>query len=63
MEELAVAARADLIDRRGVQVDEDGTRHVFAAARLGEEGLEGARVSYILRVRVGPAIGSQAVLE
>jgi len=63
MEELAVAARADLIDRRGVQVDEDGARNVFATARLCEEGLVGAPSPYILRIGVGPAIGAQAVLE
>lgn len=63
VEELAVVTGADLVDGGGVEVDEDGARHVFAAAGLGEEGLVGARVADILDVGVGTAIGTKAVLE
>ena len=63
VEELAVGASSDLVDGRGVQVDEDGTRDVFAAASLGEEGLVRARLTKFLRIGVGAAIRQQAVLE
>lgn len=39
VKERAVATGADLVDWGGVEVDEDGARHVFAAAGLGEEGV------------------------
>jgi hypothetical protein len=42
---------------RGVQVDKDGARHVLAAARLGEEGLERSALVELLRIGVGTAIG------
>lgn len=63
VEELAVGASSDLVDGRGVQVDEDGTRDVFAAASLGEESLVRARLTKLLRIGVGAAIRQQAVLE
>ena len=63
MEQLAVCTSSDLVNRRRVQVDEDGTRHVFAAAGLGEEGLVGATLAELLRIGVGTTIGQQAVLE
>jgi hypothetical protein len=47
----------------GVQVDEDGAWHVFAAAGLGEEGLEGARVGEVRRIGVGATICQETVLE
>ena len=40
MEQLTVRTRADLIDHRRLQVDEDTSRNVLASARLGEEGVE-----------------------
>ena len=40
MEQLTVRTRADLIDHRRLQVDEDAARNVLASARLGEEGVE-----------------------
>lgn len=63
MEERAVATGANLVDRGGVEVDEDGTGHVFAAAGLGEEGIVGACVANITDVGVGAAVVAKAVLE
>lgn len=63
MEQLTVRAGTDLIDGRRVQIDEEGPGNVFAAARLGEEGLERPRVTRVLDVGVGAAIGPEPVLE
>ncbi len=63
MEELAVVASANLIDGGRVQIDEDGSRDIFAIAGFGEEGLERPGISNVLGIRVGTAIGSEAVLE
>lgn len=63
VEELAVAAGADLVDGGGVQVNEDGPGNVFAAAGLREEGVEGAWVANVLDVGVGAAIRAEAVLQ
>ena len=64
VEELAVVAGADLIDRRGVEVDEDGAGDIFAAARLVEEGLERARISALgVGVRKRAAIRPKAMLK
>uniref|UniRef100_A0AAG5DK92 Secreted protein n=1 Tax=Anopheles atroparvus TaxID=41427 RepID=A0AAG5DK92_ANOAO len=40
VEQLAVCAGAHLVHDRRLQVDEHGTRHVLAGARLREEGVE-----------------------
>jgi hypothetical protein len=48
---------------RWVQVDEDGAGDVFAAARLGEEGLEGATLREVCCIRVGATVSQKAVLE
>jgi hypothetical protein len=63
VEERAVVTGADLVNGRGVQVDEDGAGHVFAATGLGEEGLERAYLGALLRIGVGTTIMSEAVLE
>lgn len=63
VEERTVRAGPDLVDRRGVQVEEDGPRDVFAIARLAEEGLVGATLGGVGRVGVGPAVGAEAVLQ
>lgn len=64
VEELAVTARTNLVDGGRIEVAEDGARHVFAAAGLAEESLEGARVTDVLGdVFVGLSVGAQAVLE
>ena len=41
VEELAVGARADLVDDGRLEVEEDAARDVLPGARLGEEGVEG----------------------
>lgn len=48
---------------RGVQVDKDGTGHVFAATGLGEEGLEGTALGEVCRIGVGTAVGKEAMLQ
>jgi len=63
VEELAVGPGTDLVDGRRVEVHENGTGNMLAAARLGEERLERARVADILGVGVGAAIGAEAMLE
>ncbi len=63
MEELAVGPRADLIDGGGVEIDEDGTRNVFAVASFREEGLEGPGIADILGIRLRAAVDPKAVLE
>lgn len=63
VEELAVRAGTDLVDRGRVEIDEDGTRHIFAAAGLGEESLERATLADILGLRVRATISSETVLE
>ena len=40
VEQLTVSTRADLIDDRRLQINEDAARNVLAGARLGEEGVE-----------------------
>jgi hypothetical protein len=44
MEKLAVIARANFVYWRGVEIDEDGARDVFAASSLGEDSIELTRV-------------------
>lgn len=63
VEELSVITGADLIDRAGVQVDEDGSGHVFARAGLSEDGIELAAVVESLGIRIGTTILLEAVLE
>ena len=41
VEELAVGASADLIDDRGLEVNEDSSRDVFAGRGFREERVEG----------------------
>merc|ERR1719460_1789635 len=61
--ELAVGARADLIDDRRLEVDEDRARHVLARARLREEGVEGIVATADGLVRRHLAVRLDAVLE
>lgn len=63
VEERAIATSADLVNGGGVEVDEEGSRHVFAIAGLGEEGLVGAFGGDILEVGVRTTILTKAVLE
>jgi hypothetical protein len=63
VEQLAVVTSADLVDWRRVEVDEDGTRDIFAAASLREDGIKLAGVVEGLRVRIRATILLQAVFE
>lgn len=63
VEQRAVAAGSDLIDGGRVEINKDGSGHVFAAAGLGEEGLVGAWVADVLDVGIGSTIGAKTVLE
>jgi hypothetical protein len=51
MEELTVGASANFVNWGRVKVDEDGSRNVFAASRLCEEGVVGA--SSVLNLGIG----------
>lgn len=65
MEELAVLTGSDLINWRGVKIDEDGAGHIFAIARLSEESLVRTTVDLFLSllIRQGATITSQTMLE
>lgn len=63
VEELPVVASADLINGRGVEVNEDGAGDMFAVAGLGEEGLERAALDDILGIGVGATVHAEAMLE
>lgn len=63
VEELAVGASADLIDRRGVEVDKDRPGDIFAVAGLGEEGLERAAFCEVLGIGIRTTISSETMLE
>lgn len=63
VEKRATVAGANLIDGGRVEIDKDGSGHVFAAAGLGEEGLVGAWVADILDVGVRATVGAKAMLE
>ena len=63
VEQLAVRTSSDLIDRSGVEIDEQSTGNMLAVAGLSEEGLERAWVTNIGGIGVGTAIVSEAVLQ
>lgn len=63
VEQLAIGAGADLVDRGGVKVNEDGSRNMFAVARLSEKGLERTTLADVLDIRVGATISSEAMLK
>lgn len=63
MEQLPISTSADLIDRRRVQVNEDGAWDSLAAACLIEEGLEGILAVVDGGFRVWLAIRSKAMLR
>ena len=48
---------------RGIQIDEDGARNVFAAARLRKEGLQRSTFRQMRRVGIGATVGLEAMLE
>lgn len=63
VEKVAVFASSDLVDRRGVEIDEQRSRNMLAAAGLGEEGLERTGVTNIGSIGVRSTVGTEAVLE
>jgi len=63
VEQLAVRARAHLVDDRRLQVDEDRARDVLAGTRLREEGVEGIVAATDRLVRGHLTIRLDAVLE
>ena len=63
VEELAVGAGSDLVDDGGLEVDEDGARHVLSGAGLGEEGVEGVVAAADRLVGGHLAVGLDSVLE
>jgi len=60
VEERAVLAGPDGVDHVGLEVDVDGARDVFAAARLGEEGREA--IVGLASGCLDPSLWGQAVL-
>lgn len=63
MEQLPVITGADLVDRRGIKVDEDGPRDVFAATSFSEDSVQFSGVVEGSRIRIGTPILLQTVLE
>jgi hypothetical protein len=63
MEKVAVFTSSDLVDRRGVEIDEKRSRNMLAAAGLSEEGLERTGVTNIGSIGVRSTVGAEAVLE
>lgn len=63
VEQLAVIARADLVDRRGVKINEDGARDIFSASSFSENGVELAGVVEGFRVRVRTSVFLETMLE
>lgn len=63
VEKGTVITSTDLVDRGGVQVNEDGSRDVFTAASLGEDGVQLAGIVQRLCLWIRTTILLQAVLE
>src|SRR5690349_16305188 len=63
VEQLAIVARANLVDGRWIQVDKERSRHMLAAGGFGEEGIVGARIIDILGVGVYATVMAEAVLK
>jgi hypothetical protein len=63
MEELAVITGANLVDWRGVEINKDGTRDIFAAASLREDSIELTGVVEGRRVRIRATVLLQAMFE
>jgi hypothetical protein len=63
VEQVTVFASSDLIDRRGVEIDEQRSRNILSAVGLGKEGLERTRVTNIGSVGVRSTVGAETVLE
>jgi hypothetical protein len=63
VEQLAVITRANLVDGRGVKINEDGARDIFSASSLREDSVELARVVEGFRVGVRTSVFLEAMLE
>ena len=63
VEKLAVITSADLINRGRIQIDEDGTGDIFAAACFSEDGVEFARVVEGFGIWVWATVLLEAVFE
>ena len=63
VEKLTVGAGTDLVDRRRVEINEEGTRDIFAVAGLGEEGVVRTTLASDGRVGVLATILSKTVLK
>jgi hypothetical protein len=63
MEQLAVIPRADLVDGRGVKINEDGAGDIFSASSLREDGIELAGVVEGFRVGVRTSVFLETMLE
>ena len=63
VEELTVFTSADFVNWRWVEINEDGSWDVFAAAGLAEEGVVRTAVTKILGIWVRTSIWKKTVLE
>ena len=63
VEQLAVITRANLVDGRGVKINEDGARDIFSASSFSENSVELARVVEGFRVRVRTSVFLETMLE
>ena len=63
MEKLTVGSSSNLIDHRGLKVDEDGSGDVLACPGLGEEGVEGVVSAANSFVRGHLAVRLDTMLE
>jgi hypothetical protein len=63
VEQFAVASGADLVNNGGLEVNENGTRHMLASAGLAEEGVEGVILRSYGLVVGHLSIGLDSVLE
>lgn len=63
VEQVAVFTGSDLVDWRGIEIDEQRSRNILSAVGLGEEGLERTGVTNIGSIGVRSTVGTEAVLE
>jgi hypothetical protein len=63
MEELAVVTGTDFVDGRRIEIDKDGTGHIFTTACLCEDSIELSRVVKCLGVRIRTAILLETMLK
>lgn len=62
MEKLSVVTGSDLVDWRGVQIDEDGSWDIFSATALGKEGFQSTNILALLLL-VWLSVGLKTVLQ